>query len=358
MSDIRGVDVGTMNLVCCKQVSETQVEIKNMRNMFLDINPSMLATTEIANTQLDYAVSKDDNGEADKIYILGEDAYKFGNIFGQEVKRPMSKGVISSKEFDAIEVLTFMMEKLIGRTTDGKLIYSIPAQAIDIDTPSILYHEKIFGRIFQTLGYESKPLNEAMGIIFSECSKTNFTGIAISFGAGMTNVACAYKGTPTLTFSVARGGDWLDNEVSASLGTISTRVTSIKEKELNLANPNIGKKKEKVVREALCFYYRNLIEYVLKHIVAKFEENSDGLQIDEEIPIVVSGGTSLANGFVDAFKEVFAKFKDFPYEISEIRSAVDPLSAVAQGALVYALWQYKEKPKEEEKKEEKKGEEI
>ena len=58
---------------------------------------------------------------------------------------------------------------------------------------------------------------------------------------------------------------------------------------------------------------------------------------------MVSGGTSLAGGFLDFFKAVFEKKrKRFPIEISEIRHAKDPLNAVAHGMLIQAMQEYDE----------------
>jgi len=342
---IIGCDIGTMFCVCAKQLDDEKIEVTSMRNMFLPITDDMVNITEMSNTNINYVEAKDDIDGSSSLYIIGEDSYKFANIFNQKVKRPMSKGVISSSEIDALDVLTLMMEKLVGGTTKGGYcVYSVPAAAIDIEIPPVLYHEKVFGMIFSKLGYTAIPLNEAMAIIYSECQKEKFSGIACSFGAGLTNIVCAYKGAPTLAFAVSRAGDWVDQNVSSSLNIIPNRITAIKEKEgLDLMNPVCANKKERRVRSAISFYYRELIEYVLKVIINKFNDNADGLNISEKIPIIVSGGTSKPIGFLDMFKDVFNNTKDFPYEISEIRQAKDPLHAVAEGSLLYAMWNQKRK---------------
>jgi len=350
MTDIAGLDVGTMFMLSAKSVKgkPNDVELKTLRNMYLGVSPDMIESSEMASTDLDYVESKNENGEVESIYIIGEDSFRFANIFGKAAKRPMRKGVITTEEVDAIDVLTLMVEKLVGHSDGtGRCVYSIPAQSVDIDIPPVLYHERVFGKILKSLGFESKPLNEAMAIIFSECQNTNFTGIAISFGAGLTNVACAYKGTPTLTFSISRGGDWIDESVSESLGVVQSRVTSVKEKTLDVTGPTSSNKKERRVQEALCYYYAEIINYVLKVFVNEFEESSEGLEIDEELPIIVSGGTSKPKGFVDLFKQLFSQTLGFPYSVSEIRQAKDPLTAVALGNLVYAMWEQKKNQKSE-----------
>lgn len=345
--NIIGCDIGTMFCVCAKQAGGEKIKVKSMRNMFLPVSDNMISASEIANTQIDYVEAKETEDEPGSLYIIGEDSYRFANIFNQRVKRPMSKGVISADEIDALDVLTLMLEKLVdGKVSEGYCVYSVPAAAIDVDIPPVLYHEKVFNMIFSKLGYTAEPLNEAMAIIFSECQKEKLSGIAISFGAGLTNIACSYKGAPTLTFAVSRAGDWIDENSAASLGIVPNRITSVKEKEdFDLMNPFCKNKKERRVRNAVSFYYRSLIEYVLKVIINKFNEDADGLQIDEKIPIIISGGTSKPKGFLELFKEVFNNISDFPYEISEIRHAKDPLSAVAEGSLIYALWNQKRREK-------------
>ena len=48
-------------------------------------------------------------------------------------------------------------------------------------------------------------------------------------GAGMCNVCVMYQGMSSLSFSVARGGDWVDANVAADCGVTPAKVISIKE---------------------------------------------------------------------------------------------------------------------------------
>ena len=48
-------------------------------------------------------------------------------------------------------------------------------------------------------------------VALAELADDGFTGIGVSCGGGMFNVCVAYKTIPAITFSVARGGDWIDN---------------------------------------------------------------------------------------------------------------------------------------------------
>ena len=47
------------------------------------------------------------------------------------------------------------------------------------------------------------------------------TGVAISMGAGMCNIAVMYQGMTALSFSVSRGGDWIDECVATDTGRIN-----------------------------------------------------------------------------------------------------------------------------------------
>jgi hypothetical protein len=52
--------------------------------------------------------------------------------------------------------------------------------------------------------------------------------------------------------------------------------------------------------------------------------------------LVFAGGTAMIAGFVDMFREEFDKV-EFPLEVSEIRLAGNPLTAVSAGCLQAAL---------------------
>jgi hypothetical protein len=249
----------------------------------------------------------------------------------------MEKGLISPKEVNAIDILALMVKSLIG-DVKGKEVYcsySIPAEAID-EGRSVTYHEKVFARILNSLGVNYTSVNEAMAIIYSECAKENFSGIGISFGAGMANVCVSYKGIEAVKFSTARSGDWIDKNTADNLNMVQNRVTSIKEKKMKLSGKvEVKDKDTKRVLEALFYYHEELIAYTVKRIIKEFTEKSR-IEIEEPIPIIISGGTSLPEGFDQLFKDILAKH-ELPFEVSEIRRAKNPLTAVAEGLLIKTM---------------------
>ncbi len=321
-----GLDVGTMNLVAAYLVND-DVVTKRIRNMFVQTDAENAETMDLTN--IFHAIIED------QLYILGDDAYNFANIFGQTVRRPMKNGMISPNEIDALDILTVMIKELIGHAKkDSPVCFSIPANPIDADM-NVTYHKNVLERIVTTLGYKAVPFNEAAAIVLDECAETNFSGIGISFGAGMTNVAIVYKSVPVVTFSVARGGDWIDYNAAISIGQIPNRVSVIKERpDFDLTSFEASKKKERRIREALVYYYKDLLNYVIKNLIAEF--NKIDLQIPDPLPIIVAGGTSKPKHFVEFFKEQFENF-EVPFEWAEIRHAENPLTAVASGCLVKAL---------------------
>jgi len=323
-----GLDVGTMYIGCARSDSD---EVKLLRNVFLPLSKDDVAVSDL--TDISYV--EDDEGS---LYIIGEDAFTFSNIFGQKVARPMEKGLISPKEISAIDVLTLMVKSLFGNTKNKEVYcsYSIPAEAID-EGRSVTYHEQVFARILSGLGVNYTSVNEAMAIVYSEAAKENFSAMAISFGAGMCNSCLSYKGVDVLKFSTARSGDWVDLNSAESIGVIQNRVTSIKEKYLNLKEgfANQKNKKTRRILEALTYYYTSLMEYTIKKIIHEFSEQVD-VEIDTAVPIIISGGTSMPEGFEDLFKSVLSKY-ELPFEITEVRRARNPLTAVSNGLLVKTL---------------------
>jgi hypothetical protein len=59
-------------------------------------------------------------------------------------------------------------------------------------------------------------------------------------------------------------------------------------------------------------------------------------KVGRPLPLVLSGGTALPQGFRDRFEKVLRE-SDFQLQVSEVRMASDPLHTTAKGALVAAL---------------------
>lgn len=200
MSDVvkgLGLDIGTMNVVSARKVGD-QIVTKRIRDAFLDLEPEAKKMLKLSGVSfIEYE---------DRILILGDAALETANLFKREARRPLSKGLISSGEVDALEVLSILIENVIGKPSvpDEVCYYSIPAAPMDMPGQDVVYHEAVFAKILTELGYQPVSGNEAMAIIYSECAKEGFSGIALSFGSGMVNCALSYKTMPIMEFSLAR----------------------------------------------------------------------------------------------------------------------------------------------------------
>ena len=73
-----GLDVGTMNLCCARSDSK---QTKLTRNVFLRLDPEEVNISEMSNISY---VQSDDGKE---LFIVGQDAFQFANIFNKEVSR-------------------------------------------------------------------------------------------------------------------------------------------------------------------------------------------------------------------------------------------------------------------------------
>lgn len=322
----RGIDIGTMNIVAAKQPAKGKVETSRVRDAFLDLPSDAKKMLKLNGTNF---IDKGDDG----IIVVGDAAMEMANVFGREVRRPLSQGLISAGEMDALEILGVMIKNLLGAPEKpGEHCYfSVPAAPVD-EARDVVYHQGVFERIVTECGYTATPSNEAMAIIYAETAKEGFSGLGISFGSGMCNLALAINGIEGLTFSVARGGDWIDGGAARATGSTASRMCALKEKGLDLLAP-VGRE-----QEALALYYKSLVTYCLDQTAAEFAKIKDRFSLPKPIPIVVSGGTSLAGNFLPFFQQVFdSKRKRFPIEVSEIRQASDPLNAVARGLLIQAL---------------------
>ena len=323
-----GLDVGTMNIVAARR-TDKGIETRRIRDAFLELPLESKKMLKLANV---IYVERDD-----ELLILGDAALATANIFGKEARRPLAAGLMSSSDIDAMEVLGLLIKNVLGepKVPNEHCYFSVPAAPVDRPGQDVIYHRGVLEKIVRECGYTPTAANEAMSLVFAETAKENFSAVALSYGSGMTNCALAINTIEGLSFSVARGGDFIDAGAAKSIGGTQARMCAIKEKGIDLNAP-VGRE-----QEALVFYFRNLIEYTIDQIALQFQTIQGRFALPNPIPMVVSGGTSKAGGFLELFKSVFdRKRKKFPIQISEIRAASDPLNAVAHGLLVQASQEY------------------
>jgi actin-like ATPase involved in cell morphogenesis len=318
----KGLDVGTMNIICAEMEGENIVFVQQ-RNAFLELDYSDLTKMMLDNARVQYVM------KGDKIYILGDDAMKFATVFRKSTRRPMKTGILSPEEKEAVPIIRLIVEKVLGAPNyDGEIVcISSPANPIDSDIETT-YHRKTLEVLVKKLGYKPFTIDEGLAIIYSELADNSFTGIGISFGAGMTNVTAAYFAAPIVSFSIARGGDWIDENAAKATGLPKEQVCSIKESTFELSyEVELGS-----VEGALTIYYDYLITYVVENLKRKLAEVTPP---QVEFPIVLAGGTSKPRGFKKAFEDKIAQV-GLPVDVSQIRVAKDPLFSVARGCLIAA----------------------
>ena len=320
----KGLDVGTNMLVCGFTGEDGIPKFKMERDAFYRIVPK----SDVNKNAISNSLQKRGSNfivDGDDFIVVGEDALQIAIERNDVASRPMRRGVISPREKSNLPMLKLLISNLIGKGEgDESLIYSVPAKPID-GMFDIVYHTEILNMFFREQGYNSQPINEAFAIALSELLDDALTGIAISFGAGMCNIAVIHQGDPLVEFSITRSGDFIDQSVANALDLSSSLVQLEKEAGVDLFNP-----KNKIM-EAVSVYYSSVITYVLDNIAYELRKRERDLPLFREpVPIVVSGGLALADGFVKLLNERI-KGVELPMEIKEIRRASSPMTCVANG---------------------------
>lgn len=331
---MKGLDVGTSFLITAEEKSDG-ISYKEFRDAFYRIKPA----TKIAAKMMEKGLQnltylKDIDGS---FVVVGADAIAKAVERHQSVQRPLYRGVISPREPDARRVLKFILSELVGKPKKkgSTLVYSIPAEPVDQSDEDFNtgYHEDVLRKDLSELGWDAKALNEAEAICYSELEDNEYTGICLSFGAGMVNICVMSSGEPVVTFSTTKSGDWIDRMAAQSTGQPDSIVQIEKEE----GDFTVGEESDNSILSAVSSYYLRLIDYTLQHLSARLSNSGDLPKFKEAVPIVVSGGTSRATGFVKAFEAQLSTI-DFPIKISEVRPASDPLRAVARGCLLASLF--------------------
>jgi hypothetical protein len=320
-----GLDIGTSHIVMAQNKGKNIHTVKQL-NAFFTIPYSKFTKKILVENEVTFFEKND------MFYILGYSAENFANMFNTDTRRTMEKGLLSAREDEGITVLQAIIMTLINKPKNpGEVIcFSMPGEPVDTGS-SVIYHESIIKMFLSSLGYNPISINEGLATVMSELAEDNFTGIGISMGGGMCNICLAYLSVPVITYSIQKGGDYIDQMVGASVGEPATKVKTIKESGLKLS-----KAPKNRIETALHIYYDDLV-FTLLHSLQDVLHSSDKIpKIAKPIPIVLAGGTVLPNGFKELFEKAL-KNVNLPIEISEVRIAEDPLNTTAKGAMVMAL---------------------
>ncbi len=327
-----GFDAGTYNLVCCHRDEKGNFVHKREVNAFLQLP---LENRFVFNMMKNAGVPLIEKENV--AYALGEAAidmaYTLSNL---ELKRPMHEGCVNPKERDAFQILSIMIHSLIEGVTKNKevLFYSVPANAINTETDAT-YHQKILQSIFSAFkndeGFQvdSHPIGEGLALVYAELGKKAYTGIGISFGAGMVNLCFSMFGNPVFQFALVNSGDWIDRMAAKATGESVTFINKEKHKiDLTKAPTNL-------IERAIQTQYRIMIEATVKGIKEGLSQASKTVRADQPVDIVIAGGTSSPPGFTAVFKEVIGQAK-LSIPIGNIVQPSDPLYSVARGCLIAA----------------------
>lgn len=326
----KGLDVGTSFIILAGD-KDNSIEYKEFRDAFYIIKPSSPIATKMIEKGLAGKVFIQD---ADGSFILlGKDAIEKAIERNDIAKRPMHKGVVSVKEKDSKKILAFILKEVVGQATEPneKLVFCVPAQPVDQegDDFDVGYHEDVVKAILSDAGYDAKSINEAEALCYAELANEDYTGIGVSCGAGMTNVCVMLNGEPTIVFSTTKSGDWVDRMSAVATGENDSVVQAEKEH----GDFIIGQPNDNVILSAVSSYYERLIDYTTKQLSNALSNHKALPKFKNPLKIVVAGGTSLAKGYVETFKQKLID-NHFPIEIKSVEQSSEPLYAVSKGCLI------------------------
>jgi len=327
-----GLDVGT-SFIIASSYDGDEIIFNDFRDAFYVIKPNTPIAAKMVEKGLKGKVFiKDEDGS---FVILGKDAIEKAVERNETARRPMYRGVVSVKEKEAKKILAYILKEVVGKASKKgeKLVFCVPAQPVDQedDDFDVGYHEDVVKAILSEVGYDARSVNEAEALCYAELEDTDYTGIGISCGAGMTNVCVMLNGEPTVVFSTTKSGDWVDRMSAVATG----EPDSVVQVEKEGGGFTVGEPNENPVLSAVASYYERLIEYTAKQLSFALSGHKSLPKFKDPIRIVVAGGTSQADGYINKLNEKLLE-SEFPLPIEVVKHAEDPLHSVSKGCLIAA----------------------
>jgi actin-like ATPase involved in cell morphogenesis len=319
-----GIDVGTSR-ICLAQRAGEQFQYETQLNAFVTIPFSPITEETLKKEKVPYTVT------GAEIIVHGNESDRFADLLNIETRRTMDKGVLNPSEPASLEMLRKILESMVGPAKERqKLCFTVPAAPLGAEQ-NLTYHEATLRQVFSDIGYQVKSVNEGLAVIYSELESSNYTGIGISCGGGLCNVCVAYLSVPVLSFSIPKAGDYIDSNAATIVGERANRVRIAKEDSFHF-NGFFAEK----LHQVLTVYYDEMIHSLVEGIKQAFSLAKNLPKSGRALPIVLSGGTAMPEGFREHFEKILWE-SEVPLGTTEIRMAADPLHTSARGALVAAL---------------------
>jgi hypothetical protein len=320
-----GLDIGTSRIVAA--TSSDPAQARTELNAFVAVPSSEMAETMLRQKRMVY------ERNCKNLYVYGNDSDFFASFLNTDARRPMRDGLLNPQEGQSQQIMQLIIQRLVPRAAKGQsLFFSVPGKGEGVGG-KLVYHEAVLRSFLQSLGYNAKALNEGQAVVFSELQEENFTGIGISCGGGMCNVAVSFMAMPMITFSIPKGGDYIDRNVAEVLGEPNmTKVRLEKEENLDLSKPPTND-----LQRALHIYYEDVMQAVIERLRAEFASSSQLPKIDRPMPVVLAGGTARPAGFKQKFEQMLNAGGALPFPVADVRRAKDPLTATARGCYIAAL---------------------
>ena len=172
-----GMDIGTMTCISAVMKDEG-ISYKVQRDAFFDIENNMMSKSMLTKLKANFIESEDKK----HLYVVGDEALEMANFFNREIRRPLSQGVISTREKEALAMIKIILHGVIGDPIQQNEVchFSVPATPVDADY-NIVYHQNILKSFVTSFGYKAVPMNEATAIGWSELENDNYTGMQVFF---------------------------------------------------------------------------------------------------------------------------------------------------------------------------------
>lgn len=319
-----GLDIGTSRIVVAER-AEDEFRFHSQLNAFVNVPFSKFTQAVFQKQRMAHSVAAGD------MLVLGDEAEKLANVLNRETRRPMIRGLLNPEEPDNLKVITQMVSTMVnGKARSRRVCFSVPGP-LPGGSDELTYHEAALKEALSGLGWEATSINEGLAVVLAELESSSYTGIGISCGGGMCNVCLAYLSIPLLSFSIPKAGDFIDSSVASVTGETATRVRTLKESGFHF-NGHCSDK----VQQAIGVYYDDMIRSLVTGLKEALARSKNVPRMDRPIPLVISGGSALPDGFRDRFERVL-KQAELSLPISEVRLSSDPLHSTAKGALVAAL---------------------
>jgi hypothetical protein len=273
-----------------------------------------------------------------QLVVTGDNADGVAELFRIPTTHLISDDPITKGSVIARQVVAELVDAMLPPPRHSSEVCCFTVGSIDGSENQV---NELVAQFIRRRGYQPLGIGGATAVALAELGDQALTGVGITLGAARCETALVCHGVELARSSVARGGDWIDEQLAAQQSLHFWDQAG--ERHLDVRSARAWKESNagsvlspvSVEERQLAALYRDLVDDVLAAVHDAFTRAPHAFDALQPVAVICAGGTASRPGFREIMIDELRK-NPFPFGIKQVQIVGAWEYSVARGCLIRA----------------------